>query len=124
MNGIKLTEVGLSDVRWAEEACWAVYGDWDLAEVAEEEADQLRRQVLMGAISIDELRAGVTWVNALDKEAVEMYGSDLTQGEQRAERTARRLMHMAGRAALEDLKNNRRRLIAQVACKQAQNLVQ
>lgn len=124
MNGKKLNEVGLSNVRLAEDASWALYGGWDLAEIVEVEADRLKYQVRSGEISINELRAGVIWANALDKEAVESHGADLTHGDQRKERTVRRLMHSAGRSALEDLKNKRRRIIAQVACKQAQNLVQ
>lgn len=111
MEEVRLIEVGLADKRWNDDALWAVYGAWDLKEVAEEEAEVLRNQVLEGEITVAELRAGVTWANALDRESVEAYGADLNQGGQKAERTARRLMHLAGRSALNSLKSRNARTI-------------
>ncbi len=111
-NKTRLVEVGLEDGRWtAEDAHWALNGDWDLSEVAQDEAEKLKCQVMSGAITIDELRGGVRWANALDQEAVEIYGSDLGCGEQVAERVARRLMHFAGRSALRSLRNKRLRVL-------------
>ena len=110
----QLIEVALAEVRWADDAQWALYGDWDLSQIAEEEAENLRQQVISGALNINDLRAGVAWANALDREAFEQYGSDLRTGDQVAERTARRLMHLAGRSALNGLRNSRLRTLAQV----------
>ena len=124
MNNEKLTNVGLTESQWVEDATGVVNDNWDFARIVEEEAARIQRQVLRDLLTVDDLRALVCWANALDKEAVEAYGADLTQGDQQAERTARRMMHLAGRAALESLKSSRKRLIAHVACKQAQNLVQ
>jgi len=112
MSDRELIEVGLSDDRWADDARWAVYGQWDLVEIAEEGSRVLREQVLNGAITVQDLRDGVKWANALDREAVELYGSDLTSGGQQQERVARRLMHMTGRAALHNLRNQRLRTVA------------
>jgi hypothetical protein len=111
-NKTKLVEVGLEDRRWAEDAYWALHGEWDLTEIAQEEASNLQGQVLSGAITIDELRGGVRWANALEKEAVEMYGADLSIGDQIQERVARRLMHLAGATALKGLRSRRLRTIA------------
>lgn len=124
MNNEKLVEVCLTDKRWVNDVYGIVNEGWDLVGIAEEEAERLRLQVLYGGITIDELRAGVAWVNALDKESVELYGADVMQGDQRAERIARRLMHLSARSAYKDLKTNRKRQIARVACKHTQNLVQ
>lgn len=124
MDNEKLTVIGLTKSQWAEDAIGVVNENWDFARIVEEEAVRIQQQVLRGLLTIDDLRACVCWANALDKEAVEAYGADLTKGDQQAERTARRMMHLAGRTALEGLKSSRKRLIAHVACKQAQNLVQ
>lgn len=112
MSDRKLIEVGLADERWSEDAHWAVNNQWNFVEATEQDAELLRDQVLNGEITIQELRQGVVWANALDQEAVEMYGADLTFGEQQQERAARRLMHMAGRNALSGLRNARLRSVA------------
>lgn len=114
MGRNELTEVGLADAHWAEEAAWAIQGGWELTLAAENDALRLRGHVLAGVITLDQLRGGVAWANALDQEAVERYGADLSVGEQQAERVARRMMHLAGRSALNGLKNNRLRTIAAV----------
>lgn len=104
-----LTEVATADARWSEEAQWAIAGQWDLDEAAQSSAEELRAAVLHGHLALSELRAGVAWVNALDKEAGERYGFDLRHGAQLHERTARRLMHLAGRQALRSLASRRQR---------------
>ena len=80
--------------------------------MAQDEAEKLKCQVMSGAITIDELRGGVCWANALEKEAVEMYCADLSIGDQIQERVARRLMHLAGATALKGLRSRRLRTIA------------
>ncbi|MFO0970836.1 MAG: hypothetical protein U0520_00585 [Candidatus Saccharimonadales bacterium] len=112
-NKTRLVEVGLEDGRWtAEDAYWALNEGWDLSEMAQDEAEKLKCQVMSGAITIDELRGGVRWANALEKEAVEMYCADLSIGDQIQERVARRLMHLAGATALKGLRSRRLRTIA------------
>lgn len=103
----KLTEVAATDSRYQEEAHGVVFESWDMDCIIEESAQTLRAQLLNGHITVDELRLGVIWANALDKEAVELYGSDFTTGEERVERAARRIMHLAGRGALMDFRNKR-----------------
>lgn len=120
----QLIEVALTDTRWADDARWAIHNDWNLVDIANEEAARLIEGVAQGSLAIGDLRAGVVWANALDREAVELYEADLMAGEQRAERVARRLMHMAGRMALNAVKSRERRLIAQVTCNRGQSLVQ
>lgn len=104
-----LIEVAQKDQKWSHDAEWAVAGNWDMNVIAEEEAWRLQQEVIKGEISLKELRLGVVWANALDREAVEVYGSDLKQGEQAVERFARRHMHLAGRLALTRLRNARLR---------------
>lgn len=115
MTESRLAEVALTDVRWEDDARWAIHGDWDLDTIAEEEAEKLRAQVVTGELALEDLRAGVAWANALDREAVAVYGSDLNLGAQQAERTARRLMHIAGRSALKGVRNERLRASAHAA---------
>jgi hypothetical protein len=107
----RLADVASQDERWVYDAEWAAAADWDMNVIAEDEAVRLRRQVLEGQISLSELRAGVVWANALDREACELYGADFRSGAQVAERVARRHMHLAGRLALRDLKSSRLRII-------------
>ena len=115
MTKRRLTEIALMDARWEDDARWAVHGNWDLHMIAEEEAAKLRTQIVNRELNLKELRAGVAWANALDRESVEVYGSDLSIGEQKAERAARRLMHIAGRSALDGVRNERLRSLVHVA---------
>lgn len=119
-----LQEVAVAEYRWAEAAHGIISDNWEIEEVVREEAELIRDQVVKGSVSMDELRGGVTWANALDRESIEKYGAGLPEGAQAVERTARRVMHLAGRSALNSLKNRNRRLIAHVACNQQRNLVQ
>lgn len=119
-----LQEVAVAEYRWAEAAYGIITDNWEMEGVVREEAELIRTQVLRGSVSLDELRAGVAWANALDRESIETYGAGLPEGAQAVERTARRVMHLAGRSALNGLKSRNRRLIAHVACNQQRNLVQ
>lgn len=104
-----LVEVISTDTRWQEDVRWMISGQWDIDSVIEEETNWLKAQVLGGVVTLSELRAGVKWANALDQEACDMYGADLTQGAQVAERLARRIVHHAGRGALGSLRSKRHR---------------
>jgi hypothetical protein len=103
-----LEEFALSDSRWDEAARGVVDLQWELSEQVEIETELLARNVLSGAVKVGELRGGVLWASALDREAVEVYGSDLAEGAQQYERTARRIMHHSGRMALAALKTSRK----------------
>jgi len=62
-------------------------------------ASGLIYQVLHATCTIDELRGGLRWANALDAEAVRL-GIDLTARGDGTEALARRIAHHAGRSAL------------------------
>ncbi len=105
----KIEEWSISIEQWRESARGVLTDDWDLQSEVELHADQLVSQVYRGVMTIRQLRAGVIWANALDSEATERQGSDLAQGDFVFERTARRIMHHAGRTALEQVKNQQKR---------------
>lgn len=123
MSKKTLSEIAMIDDRWKDAAQSIITGHSLIESLVQEEAVALKHRVLESDITMAELRGGVAWANALDYEAVELYGTDLLQGEQYYERTARRVMHLAGRLALNTLKNNHRRTIAHVVGKRMQNLV-
>lgn len=117
MKDEQLLEVGLADERWADYARQVISGERTISEAVEEEANGLRYFALNGLLSIADLRQGLMWANNFDREAVEQYGADLNQGKQQEERTARRIMHLATREALDSLKTTTRRTVAQVTLK-------
>jgi len=94
---------------------------WDAGIQAELRADKFREAVVAGDMPVSELRGGVVWANALDEEAVALFGSNLVElltkeGEQwypaKLEVAARRIEHHAGRIALNQVRSGwRRRLL-------------
>lgn len=96
-----LTHVAMQDARWADAAEGIVLWEWDQKVIVAEEAQILVDAVTSGRISVHELRGGVCWANALDAEALRLYGVNVKEGEERLERTARRVMHHAGKKALK-----------------------
>ncbi len=88
---------------WQEVAETVVRGKLDIEDCIEANTQDLKRQEADGVISVDDLRAGVAFANTLDKDAVEQYGADLSEGAERVERTAWRIMHHAGRTALKEI---------------------
>lgn len=99
---------------WRESARGVITEGWEIEEVSEVLADELASKVTKKELKVDQLRQGVIWANALEEEAQNSYGSDLSSGDYRFERTARRIMHHAGRMALEQVKNRRKRTILSV----------
>lgn len=94
--------------QWQEAATGILTEGWDMESEIELHTQRLVGLVLSNTVSVGELRGGVTWASALDREAVHMYGSDTREGECTYERTARRIMHLAGRGALNQVKNYRK----------------
>ncbi|GEM_PF-3016710 len=109
-----LTEVAVQYERWREAAEGVVNLGWETHDIVEEEAAHLTRAVICGHIAVADLRHGVQYASALDVEAVKRYGSDITTGEERVERTARRIMHHSGRTALSAVKTSSKRVTMQV----------
>lgn len=107
----EVEHVALLEQRWRESAVGVMTDGWDIEEESQYLAKVLVSSVMRGVVTVDELRGGVAWVNALDAEASTRQSADITEGDYRWERTARRLMHQAGRLALDDLKNKRKRTI-------------
>ncbi len=109
----RLTEVAMEDLKWQESAVGQMSDGWQFASEIESLSQNLIESVIAGRVSIKDLRAGVAWASALDKEGVAIYGVDISVGDQQLERLARRTMHHVGREALKVLKNSRRRTIVQ-----------
>ena len=107
----KIEHVALLEQCWRESAVGVMTDGWNIEEEEQYLSKILVSRVVRGAVTVDELRGGVAWASALDAEASSRQSSDLTEGDYRWERIARRLMHQAGRLALDDLKNKRRRTI-------------
>lgn len=93
---------------WGESAQAVLTGGEDIKTEIELGSDRLVHDVRLGSLSVGDLRAGVVWANALDAEAVRAHGADIEAGEDTEERTARRIMHLAGRTALEQVKNHKK----------------
>lgn len=118
-----LEEVASTEFRWRESAEGILNDNWEMKSIIADHAEDLQRSFLRGFYNIQELRGGVVWANALDREAVELYGSDLAGGDQLKERVARRIMHHSGRLALSTLSSTPKQ-IAYIACNQRKSLVQ
>ncbi len=101
----RITEWALDEYVWAESVEGVLLNGWEFDTEVELHADRLASSVCTGQVSIKDLRRGVRFANELDREAVEVYGADLSAGEQQDERIARRLMHHAGRQALTLVKH-------------------
>ncbi len=112
-----LVEAAIQDERWLIAAQLVVDWGWDMNTMVAEEVERLTLQVLDDQITVQQLRQGVAWANELDRESVHIYGSSVLEGDQAHERTARRVMHQAGRCALGELKTSRLYSIARATCK-------
>ncbi len=113
----KIEEWGVGEYAWAESVDGITVDGWQLETEVELHAHRLARSVCSEQISVKDLWRGVRFANALDREAVEVYGADLSDGEQQKERIARRLMHHAGRQALLLIKDETRRVIYRISHK-------
>lgn len=96
-----LAELASAHALWREAAEDIVHWGIDMEDVVADEATRLVSAVKSGYVVVDELRQGVAYANALDGEASRLIGSNITIGPERIERTARRVMHHAGRTALK-----------------------
>ena len=99
---------------WRESARGVMTDNWDFQETTEFLADYIVNQVMSSKIGLNDLRAGVVWASALDAEATERQSASLSEGDFKFERTARRIMHHAGRMALDKVKNRHKRLVLQI----------
>ncbi len=94
---------------WQNASAVIQAGEWTIEEWVQFNADRLIDRVLAGECSLNDLRGGVAWANALDLESVSM-GVDLhADDEDGKEALSRRLVHHAGRLALNSLKSHRKR---------------
>ncbi len=114
VNQNSIENWAVSSQVWRESARGVMTDGWDTQETIEFLANYLINQVMTTKISLNELRAGVAWASALDAEATEKQSASLNEGDYRFERTARRIMHHAGRTALEKVKNRHKRLVLQI----------
>lgn len=119
----KIHEWAVNQEYYGESARAILTADWSFDHEVEVFSQELIGQVLDKSLTVSDLRAGVIWANALDAEAVEAYGPDATTGEAAHERMARRLIHHAGRTALEAVGTESKRIILSVRRRQ-KNLVQ
>lgn len=86
----------------------------DIASATTILADTWSQSVLGGNLAPQDLRAGLAWLRALDAEACVMYGSDLGNGAQVAERYARRVLHHAGKLAVDNVGTADARFLYQI----------
>lgn len=106
-----LNESGINS-KWTEAAREMLAFDCGLREQTEYYSQRLISSVINGHISIEELRAGVAWANALDREIVERCDDIESLGsEDRIEAFSRRIAHHSGRIALKQVGSNTKMLV-------------
>lgn len=99
-NQQKLDHVMLA-TEWGEAAREMKNWQWDLAEEATLHGQELVRRVLAKTCTVQSIRGGVLWTNALDAEAVKLGVSIEEASQDGIEALARRLAHHAGLSALK-----------------------
>lgn len=107
---LEFEKIAMRDEQWRTAAMRVLYEGEAFDEVVAAHAAGLQARVLArepGALQ--DLRERVGRASNLDAEAVAVFGADLTEGNYVNERMARRIMHHAGRTALEGVKSKRRR---------------
>lgn len=104
-----LTDAMTQTPGWRVAAQEMITWNWELDDHAEYHGRLIVDQLLDGKMTVPELKGGIAWVNALDKEIalttagpIEEFGPD-----DRLEATAVRLAHHAGRFALQEVKSSR-----------------
>lgn len=96
------TATELIDLQWYAAAENIIQCGYDLDLIAHDCADELATQVAFELIPVTDLRAGVQWTAALNREVFELYGgwrADMHVDDY-AEAVTRRLAFRAGRRAL------------------------
>lgn len=94
----------MRDTEWYEAAKEMRTNEWTIEAQTSYMAEVLIARVLDGVCSVQDLRAGVAWANALDAEAVKLgVTTDIHN-----EALARRLAHHGGRTALARVRTSSR----------------
>lgn len=109
-NQTSIEQWASSIEKWSRAAETVITDHIEFDDVVEVHMLAIAKMVCVGELEVNELRQGVIWASALDREAVESVGADINTGPWRHERMARRVMHHAGRTALERVKNERKLL--------------
>ncbi|MCA9344913.1 hypothetical protein KC946_03690 [Candidatus Saccharibacteria bacterium] len=106
---------------WIEAASQILTDGRNLKDEAVIHGEYLSRLVINSDLEVSDLRQGVAWANAYDREAVQLLGNisdqDLAYGDM-LEASARRLAHHSGRVALSNVGSNSRRAVFNVRCYQ------
>lgn len=108
---------------WHDAAKDLIAWEWSLASEAELHGKVLSDGVVAGQLSVEDLRGGVVWANAHDREATMVLGAcaaDAIHVDDQIEATARRLAHHSGKWALQQTGTEIRRLGYQARNRQAQ----
>lgn len=97
---------------WTRASQQIILGEQDFGYTVQREGQQLADSVVGQELSIRELRGGVAWANAHDREVDQVIGCMDSQNicfEDQLEAVARRLAHHSGRLALDLVGSNRKR---------------
>lgn len=109
----KIEDVIVNEQHWGMEAQEMLDWDWAIKDHAEYCATGLVNKIIRGQLTVDELRGGVAWANALDSEATAVIAEVDVIGEQdRLELAARRLANKSGRLALKQVGSERKLYVA------------
>lgn len=92
----------LDDLGWYDASRDIVERGYDLGLVAERYGHELACAVVTGYLTVNEIRAGVSWASSVDRQVAELYEKGYTQlgFDDQMEAAARRLAHHSGRQAL------------------------
>ncbi len=91
----------ISETEWHEAAQEMQAFGWDITEQAAHYSATLVSRVLSGICSVEELRAGTSWVGTLDAEAVQLGVATDRRDDDGVEALGRQIAHHAGRKALK-----------------------
>lgn len=98
----------MNGTEWQEAAQEMLAADWKFKEQVGYYAEVLEDRVLNAECAVEQLRRGLSWVNALDAEAAKL-GINLDIGDaDGTEALARRIAHHAGRSALHRIGTGRK----------------
>lgn len=74
----------------------------DQDQVINELAEKWAKSIVEGTLKLKDLKAGLAWANAMDREFTALYGSEISDnGKISTEFRARRILHHAGRSAVQ-----------------------